>query len=39
MDKLQNEWFGNENKLKKKIGIEFDHELSKKFPFVNLSLK
>jgi hypothetical protein len=38
MDKLQNEWFGNERKLGRLIGIECDPELPKKFPFMNASL-
>ena len=38
IDKLQNEWFGNEKVLRKRIGIEFDTELPKKFPFINASL-
>lgn len=37
-DRLQNEWFGNERKLSKQIGIEFDQELVKKFSFMNASL-
>ena len=39
IDRLQNEWFGNEKQLGKKIGVEFDQELSKKYPFINMSLK
>lgn len=38
-DKLQNEWFENERKLKKKIGLEFDPEVARQFPYVNASLK
>lgn len=38
IDKLQNDWFGNEKQLSKKIGLEFDPELSKKYNFINASL-
>lgn len=38
-DKLQNNWFDQENKLKYKIGIEFDPSIPKKFPYVNGTLK
>jgi len=37
LDKLQNEWFNSEKQLRNKIGIEFDLDLAKKFPFINAS--
>eukprot|EP00349_Pseudokeronopsis_sp_Brazil_P006337 CAMPEP_0202969920 /NCGR_PEP_ID=MMETSP1396-20130829/15821_1 /ASSEMBLY_ACC=CAM_ASM_000872 /TAXON_ID= /ORGANISM="Pseudokeronopsis sp., Strain Brazil" /LENGTH=406 /DNA_ID=CAMNT_0049697995 /DNA_START=211 /DNA_END=1431 /DNA_ORIENTATION=+ len=38
LDKLQNEWFENEHKLKYTIGLEFNSEIAKKTPAVNGSL-
>ena len=38
-DKLQNNWFDQENKLKYKIGVEFDPSIPKKFPYANGTLK
>ena len=38
-DKLQNNWFDQENKLKYKIGIEFDPKIPKAFPHVNGTLR
>lgn len=38
MDKLQNEWFENERKLRTKIGIDFNNELLKSKPEVKASL-
>ena len=29
MDKIQNEWFNNDNKLRKMIGIDYDQTLVK----------
>lgn len=38
-DKLMTNWFDQENKLKFKIGIEFDPQLPKNFPYINGTLK
>jgi hypothetical protein len=38
MDKIQNEWFEKEPKLRKVIGFEFDPNVVKDFPHVTASL-
>jgi hypothetical protein len=38
-DKLMNNWFDQEHKLKYKIGIEFDPSIPKVNPYVNGTLK
>jgi len=38
-DKLMTNWFDQENKLKYKIGIEFDPSVVKNFPYVKATLK
>lgn len=38
MDKIQNDWFEREEKLRKDIGIEFDKNLLKVFPHMHASL-
>jgi uncharacterized OsmC-like protein len=39
VDKLQNNWFEQEDKLKLKIGIAFDQNIPKRAAYVNASLK
>jgi hypothetical protein len=39
LDKLQNTWFDREKELRKKIGIDYDQTIPKKFSFVNASLR
>lgn len=39
VDKLQNNWFEKEDKLKLQIGIVFDQSIPKKAAYVNASLK
>jgi hypothetical protein len=38
-DKLMTNWFDQENKLKYKIGVDFDPSVSKNFPYVNGTLR
>lgn len=38
-DKLMNNWFDQEHKLKHKIGIEFDSNLPKRHPFMNATIR
>jgi hypothetical protein len=38
-DKLMTNWFDQENKLKFKIGIDFDPSVAKNFPYVNGTLR
>lgn len=38
-DKFNNQWFTSEKQLRKKIGIELDPDLPKKYPYMNESLK
>jgi hypothetical protein len=39
VDKMQNNWFEKEEKLKLQIGLEFDKTIPKKAGYVNASLK
>ena len=38
MDKVQNDWFGKEKKLRLDIGLDFDRNIASKNALVNASL-